>query len=147
MAKRLPPKPLKFEANRLYEFKRGFASKVPGEVVKRKFDLDPKGQPLVWLAPDGLSLLSEKDAMRHNSRRRAALNSTDAWADLKELAPEKAKELGWNGFQKLVKGIRGSRVKVLERLQRIGIDVQTIDELAKASEGQAGENNGWGDSG
>ena len=145
--RRLPPTPKKFEQNDLYKFKRGFASKVPAEMARTRFNLNPGKEDIVWLSPDGKSIMSDRQANLHNSRRRSALNTSDAWRDLKKIEPEKAKEIGWNNFQKLLRNIKGSRVQVLKRLEKVGIDIDTIDELARASDGEIGDNTGWGDSG
>lgn len=143
---KLPPKPQRFEKNDLFKFRRGFAAKVPAEMAKERFGLEPK-ENIVWLSPDGKSLLTDKQANLNNARRRSSLNIADAWKDLKAFKPEKASELGWNGFQRLMRGIKGSRVAVLQKLETVGVDVKTLEELAQASEGPPGDNTGWGDSG
>ena len=134
----------------MYKFKRGFASKIPSFLAESKYGLKPleakKG--LVWLAPDGKSLLTNTQAVRNNARRRAALNLGDSWADFKAVQPEQAKLLGWNGFQKQMRGTKGSKISTLQRFQfKFGLDFDTVGALKVAADGDKGENNGWGDSG
>jgi hypothetical protein len=144
---KLPPKTDVFEKNELFNFKRGFASKIPAQIAKDKYGLNPEDKKIVWLSPDGKSILDDEKAIRNNARRRSALTLSDSWKDLKSLDAGKAKEIGWNGFQKLLRNIQGSRIEVLKRLEKIGVMVDTLTKLSEKSQGEAGENNGWGDSG
>lgn len=104
-------------------------------------------QKVVWVSPDGKSILPEHRAVLNNARRRSALNLSDSWNDFKSVDPTGAKELGWNGFQKTMRGTKGSRVGVLQKFQGIGIDFESVEQLKVAADGQSGDNNGWGDSG
>src|SRR5690348_13187649 len=118
-----PPKSPKYQKNKHYEFHRGFAIKVPVQVAESKrfklkvkdSDISPgkTGHNLVWLSPDGKRILRNEDAIRQNARRRSALTLSDAWRDFKAADPSKAKEVGWNRFQKAMRGIQGSRVASL----------------------------------
>lgn len=141
-----PPKPLTFEKNELFEFSRGFARKIPRQVAEERFGLEASDD-LVWLSPDGQSILSFQQAQTNNARRRSSLTMSDAWRDLKAVSPDVAQELGWNGFQRLNRGAQGSRVEILRRLGRVGIEFESLDQLQQAADGEPAENNGWGDSG
>lgn len=140
-----PPKTDVFERNKLFEFHRGFAFKVGKEKAK-EMGLETN-QKVVWVSPDGKSILPEHRAVLNNARRRSALNLSDSWNDFKSVDPTGAKELGWNGFQKTMRGTKGSRVGVLQKFQGIGIDFESVEQLKVAADGQSGDNNGWGDSG
>lgn len=142
----LPPKTDVFERNDSYKLHRGFAFKVPAEKAIRN-GLNPGKEKVVWLSPDGKEILDEKRATLNNARRRAALNLSDSWNDYKAVDPEGAKELGWNAFQKQMRGTKGSRIGVLQKFEGLGIDVESLDMLMVAADGEKAENNGWGDSG
>lgn len=141
-----PPKTDVFERNKTYEFHRGFAFKVDKIFAKVRFGLEAE-QKVVWIAPDGKSILSDSKAVLNNARRRSALNLADSWNDFKAVAPEEAKQTGWNGFQKLMKGTKGSRVSILKKFEKVGLSFDSVEQLAVAADGEFGDNNGWGDSG
>lgn len=141
-----PPPTEVFERNKTYALHRGFAFKMAAKQAKEKFGLDAK-EKVVWIAPDGKSILPDSRAVLNNARRRSSLNLSDSWNDLKAADPNTAKNLGWNGYQKLMKQVKGSRVSILQRLQKIGLDMESEAQLIKAADGEFGDNNGWGDSG
>jgi hypothetical protein len=143
--------------NQLYKFKNGFAFKVPVSVAQDRYKLKPKsdqispgatGNNLVWISPDGKHVLSNRKALENNNRRRAARTLSDSWADFKAADPEGAKKIGWNGFQKGMRGIKGSRIEALRRFKtQFDADFETYAALEVAADGDTGERNGWGDSG
>lgn len=142
-----PPKTETFERNKLYEFHRGFAFKVDANQARTRYGLDPGKEKIVWLAPDGKSLLPTSRAVLNNARRRSALNLADSWNDFKAVDPQASKELGWNGFQRTMRGTKGSRVTILQKLEKLGLSFESVEQLAVAADGEFGDNNGWGDSG
>lgn len=152
---KLPPKTLTFEKNESYQFSRGFARKVDRRQAQERFGLTVKDSDLspgktginvVWLSPDGKRILSDHEAKLNNARRRSSLNIADSWNDLKTVDLVKAKNLGWNGFQRLMRATKGSKVEALKRFNTIGLDLESTAQLAVAADGETGENNGWGDS-
>ncbi len=142
-----PPKTDTFERNKLYVFHRGFAFKVDARQARERYGLNPGKEKVIWLSPDGKSILPESRAVLNNARRRSALNLSDSWNDLKVVDATQAKELGWNGFQKLMRGTKGSRVGILQKLESLGLSFDSVEQLAVAADGEFGDNNGWGDSG
>ncbi len=157
-AKAFNPSTHSFQKNKLYDQHRGFAFKetVDRAASKHKLKLkDPSlispgktGHNLVWVSPDGKRILSDKQAQVVNRRRRAANTLSDAWGDFKAVDPQGAKRVGWNTFQKSMRGIAGSKIESLHRFQsEFGLDVQTYGALVNAADGDSGERNGWGDSG
>jgi hypothetical protein len=143
---KLPPRTEVFEKNDSYKLHRGFAFKVGAEKAQ-ELGLNPGEASIVWVAPDTKSILTDKAANLNNARRRSSGNVKDSWRDLKSISPEKAKDLGWNGYQRLVRGARGSKIDILNKLKTIGLDIESVDQLHQAADGEFGENNGWGDSG